>query len=95
MASGSSTNSNVSRLRQEDEYLKKGNQGSALSAIAREFGIGKVTVADIKKARERSYVFCMLMHKVVYSNLEKGCVVRRADDDAFHRAMHIVQTYLV
>ena len=53
MASSSPTNSNVSKLHREAEVLKKVPKGSALPDEAREFGIGLVTMTEIKKDREK------------------------------------------
>ena len=58
MASSSLTNSNVSKLQREaDDFEDGGIQGLSLSAIAGEFGIGKTTVTDIKKAGEKIMKF--------------------------------------
>ena len=59
--------------------------GSVLSSVAREFGIGKTTMADIKKA-EREKVIILLLAEM--------CEVRANVDDV-GTAMHTAQANLV
>ena len=61
MASSSSMNSNVSKVHREvhreaDDF-RKVDQGCALSAVAREFGVDRTTVTDIRKSREKDHMF--------------------------------------
>ena len=40
-------------IEQKLKILKKVDEGQSLSSIATEFGVGKSTVFDIKKSREK------------------------------------------
>ena len=88
MASSSSTKRKRVTLTIEQKLyiLKKLDQGSTMSSIASEFGVGKSTVFDIKNSREKIIKFAGEAQDD--SSLKSRCIVRRADDDAHDRAIH-------
>ena len=73
-------------IEQKLDILKKLDQGSTMSSIASEFGVGKSTVFDIKNSREKIIKFAGEAQDD--SSLKSRCIVRRADDDAHDRAIH-------
>ena len=88
MASSSSTKRKrvTLTIEQKLDILKKLDQGSTISSIASEFGVGKSTVFDIKNSREKIIKFAGEAQND--SSLKSRCIVRRADDDAHDRAIH-------
>ena len=74
-------------IEQKLKILKKVDEGQSLSSIATEFGVGKSTVFDIKKSREKIMKFAT--EALDESSIKKRCIVRRADDDSFDKAMHL------
>ena len=98
MASISSMNSNVWKFCRELKILKKVDQGSALLAVTREFGIGKTTVMNNRDGHHES----QRDHKIAGAEaqgciiyLKKSYVVRRSDLEAFESDMHTAETNLV
>lgn len=69
------------------EILKKLDSGVSLSNIAVEYGIGKSTITDIRKSQEKIKQFA----KEAKDNgtVKSRCIVRKAADDAFDKAMHL------
>ena len=82
MASSSSTKRKrvTLTIEQKLDILKKLNQGSTMSSIATEFGVGKSTVFDIKNSREKIIEFAGEAQDD--SSLKNQCIARRSDDDA-------------
>ena len=73
-------------IEQKLDILKKLDQGSIISSITTEFGVGKSTVFDIKNSREKIIKFAGEVQDD--NSLINQCIVRRADDDAHDRAIH-------
>ena len=59
----------------------------SLAAIALEFGLGKSTVSDIKRGREKIMKFAS--ESTDPSCLKKRCIVRKANDESLDQAMHL------
>ena len=80
MASSSSTKRKrvTLTIEQKLDILKKLDQGSTMSSIATEFGVGKSTVFDIKNSREKIIKFAGEAQD--HSSLKNRCIVRRADE---------------
>ena len=66
-------------IEQKLDILKKLDQGSTMSSIASEFGVGKSTVFDIKNSREKIIKFAGEAQDD--SSLKSRCIVRRADGE--------------
>ncbi len=69
------------------QILKKIEKGSSLSSLAAEYGTGKSTIFDIKRSREKIMKFAT--EAVDETSLKKRCIVRRADDSTFDKAIHL------
>ena len=74
-------------IEQKSNILKKVDEGQSLSSIATEFGVGKSTVFDIKKSREKIMKFAT--EALDECSIKKRCIVRRADDDSCDNAMDL------
>lgn len=69
------------------EILKKIDQGGSLASIAEEFVVGKSTIYDLKASRQKIMKFVAETQNE--KCLKKRCTVRKADDDAFDKAIHL------
>uniref|UniRef100_UPI003AAF228D jerky protein homolog-like n=1 Tax=Centroberyx gerrardi TaxID=166262 RepID=UPI003AAF228D len=68
------------------EILAKLDQGVKITSIAKEYNIAKATVCEIKKGKAKIEKFAS---EVTDSNtLKNRCVVRKAEDEDFDRALH-------
>ncbi|XP_062499058.1 jerky protein homolog-like [Corticium candelabrum] len=74
-------------IEQKIEILEKLDRGISNTAIASEYSIGKSTVTDIQKSRSKITQFAVEAKDS--SSFKKRCIVRRADDDQFDKAMHL------
>ncbi len=94
-SSSASTSSKVATKRKRNtlsietklQILKKIEKGSSLSSLAAEYGTGKSTIFDIKRSREKIMKFAT--KAVDETSLKKRCIVRRADDSTFDKAIHL------
>ncbi len=94
-SSSASTSSKVATKRKRNtlsietklQILKKIEKGSSLSSLAAEYGTGKSTIFDIKRSREKIMKFAT--EAVDETSLKKRCIVRRADDSTFDKAIHL------
>ncbi len=76
----------VLSIEQKLDILKKIDWGSSLASIAEEFEVGKTTVYDLKVSRQKIMKF--VTETQDERCLKKRCIVRKADDDAFDKAVH-------
>ena len=74
-------------IEQKIKVLEKLDRGISNTAIASEYSSGKSTVTDIQKSRSKTTQFAAEAQDS--SSFKKRCIVRRADDDQFDKAMHL------
>ena len=67
--------------------LKKIDRGVSLSSIAEEYGVGKSTAYDLKASKQKIMKFATETQDE--QCLKKRCIVRKANDEDFDKAVHI------
>ena len=73
------------------EILKRIDRGTSLSANTVEFGVGE----SIRTKRGREERIKFSSECCDYSALKKHCILRKADDETFDRAMHLYQPVIL
>ena len=85
---GASKRKQVSlKIEKKLEILQKVNEGVSFASIATQYGIGKFTVLDIKKGRDKILKFAGEAQDG--ATLKQQCNVRKTNDEVFHKAMHL------